>query len=58
MRDDIETNVNKIVEEVEEDSYTECMGYYQQKKGVHEHRLEQLGNDARPANCTTAECIE
>jgi hypothetical protein len=34
------------------------MGYYHQKKGVHEHRLEELGNDARPANCTTAECIE
>jgi hypothetical protein len=39
MREDIETNVNKIVEEVEEESYNECMGYYQQKKGVHEHRL-------------------
>jgi hypothetical protein len=34
------------------------MTYYNQKKGVHEHRLEELGNDARPANCTTAECVE
>ena len=34
------------------------MTYYSQKKGVHEHRLEELGNDARPANCTTAECVE
>jgi hypothetical protein len=58
MREDIETNVEKIVEEVEESSYAECMNYYNQKIGVHEHRLSELGLDARPANCTSSECVE
>jgi hypothetical protein len=35
MRADIESNLDKIVEEVEEESYLECMSYYHQKKGVH-----------------------
>lgn len=37
MREDIESNVNKIVDEeqVEEENYIECMTYYNQKKGVH-----------------------
>jgi hypothetical protein len=54
MSEDIENNVDKIVEEVEEESYGECMSYYNQKKAVHETRLEELGNEARAANCTTA----
>jgi hypothetical protein len=39
MREDIGYNFDKIVEEVEDESYSECMNYYQQKRGVHEHRL-------------------
>jgi hypothetical protein len=35
MKGDIESNIDKIVEEVEEESYVECMSYYQQKRGVH-----------------------
>ena len=57
MREDIESNVGKIVQEVDENSYKECMTYYNQKKEVHEHRLSELGVDIRPANCTTAECV-
>jgi hypothetical protein len=40
MREDIETNVEKIVEEVDAASYAECMLFYNQKKSIHEHRLE------------------
>jgi len=40
MREDIEMNVDKIVEEVDASSYAECMTFYNQKKGLHEHRLE------------------
>ena len=35
MTDDIETNVDKIVEEVDHSSYLECMTYYKQKKELH-----------------------
>ena len=35
IRQDIETNVDKIVQTVDEDSYLECMTYYNQQKGVH-----------------------
>lgn len=35
MRSDIESNIDKIVQEVEEESYLECMAYYSQKRGVH-----------------------
>jgi len=58
MREDIETNVDKIVEEVDHESYLECMTYYNQKKEVHDHRLSELGMDTRPAACTTAECVD
>ena len=58
MREDIETNVDKIVEDVDHESYLECMTYYNQKKDVHEHRLSELGMDIRPSACTTAECVD
>ena len=58
MREDIESNVDKIVEEVDHSSYLECMTYYKQKKELHEHRLTELGVDCRPANCTTSECVD
>ena len=58
MREDIEGNVDKIVEEVDHSSYLECMTYYSQKKEVHEHRLEELGVDARAASCTTSDCVD
>lgn len=35
MRVDIESNIDKIVKEVEDESYLECMAYYGQKRGVH-----------------------
>jgi hypothetical protein len=35
MKGDIESNIDKIVEEVEEESYVECMSYYKQKREVH-----------------------
>lgn len=35
MREDIESNVDKIIQEVDENSYKECMTYYNQKKEVH-----------------------
>lgn len=53
MRVDIESNIDKIVKEVEEESYLECMAYYAQKRGVHEHRLEELGEAANHASFST-----
>lgn len=58
MRSDIEGNIDKIVQEVEEESYMECMAYYTQKRGVHEHRLEELGEAAKHASFSTPEFIE
>lgn len=58
MHEDISSNVDKIVDEVDENSYAECMTYYTQKRGLHEHRLEELGVDGRAANITSAECVE
>ena len=58
MKEDIQENMQKIIEEVDEPSYGQCMAYYNQKKDIQEHRLQELGNDARPANCTSNECVE
>lgn len=58
MREDIEDNFEKIVSEVDPESYQQCLHYYQQQRGVHEHRLEELGNEALPMPCTTARIVE
>lgn len=34
------------------------MSYYQQKKGLHEHRLEELGDGVKPTAFATEEFIE
>lgn len=40
MKDDIETNLEKIIEDVDDTSYTECMSYYTKKYALHDHRLQ------------------
>jgi len=34
------------------------MSYYSQKRGLHEHRLEELGVDGREASLTSAQVVE
>ena len=58
MREDIETNLDKIIQDIDEDSYTECLHYYQQQKGIHEHRLDELGVETRTAVITTDDSVE
>ena len=43
MKEDVESNIQSIIGEVEEEKYRECMSYYTQKLGLYEHRLQELG---------------
>jgi len=33
------------------------MAFYAQKRGLQEHRLEELGVDGRASSITSAECV-
>lgn len=55
---DITQNIDKIIEEVDDSSYEECMGYYRRKQELHGHRLEELGQEMRPMVCTSGEYVE
>ena len=54
MKEDVHSNIDKIVQEVDQEGYVECMSYYSSKQTLHETRLESLGCETQRAKCTSA----
>lgn len=57
MIQDIESNMESILSDVNEEEYIECFEFYKQKEGLFSHRVEQLGTEVKEWPCTSGQKI-